>query len=135
MTETEIPDPTRPQEKVRQVFVRNLVRDALIGIFGEERDNPQAIRVNVDLAVMDPGPEFSGSITEVVRYDEVVDKIDRIIAQGHIPLVESLAERIAQACLGDNRVISVRVSVEKLEAIANAESVGVAIFRTKASKA
>ena len=41
-----------------------------------------------------------------------------IVAAGHVRLVETLAERIAEACLADRRVHLARVRVEKLDIFA-----------------
>lgn len=122
-------DPLRPSPGTRHVFVRNLVLPALIGIFPHELDTPQPLRVNVDLAVRDSAPDGHASITDIVRYDNVAGQVKAIIAAGHVRLMETLAERIAQACLEDKRVLAVRVVLEKLEAFAEAESVGIAIER------
>ncbi len=54
-----------------------------------------------------------------------------MIAEGHIRLIETLAERIATACFADSRVKTARVRVEKLHALSNAESAGVEIERTR----
>jgi len=52
-----------------------------------------------------------------------------LTSDGHINLVETLAERIAALCLADARVSSVRVRVEKLDIYEQADSVGVEIER------
>ena len=52
-----------------------------------------------------------------------------IIAQGHIDLVETLADMIADALLVDRRIRQLRVQVEKPDAIDQAQSVGIAIER------
>ena len=52
-----------------------------------------------------------------------------IVAAGHVRLVETLAERIAEACLADRRVHLARVRVEKLDIFADATSAGVEIER------
>jgi heptosyltransferase-1 len=40
-------------------------------------------------------------LKHVVSYEIVVKKVEAILAQGHINLVETLAERIAASCDGD----------------------------------
>jgi dihydroneopterin aldolase len=52
-----------------------------------------------------------------------------LVAGGHMQLVETLAERIAETILIDHRIRSVRVRVEKLDVFADAGSVGVEIER------
>lgn len=114
---------------IRHVFVRDLMLDAEIGIHAHEKGRSQKIRVNIDLAVADQEGEPSDEIGSVVCYETVVKDIRAIVAAGHIGLVETLAERIAEAGLTDKRVISVRVRIEKLQAIEGTQSVGVEIER------
>lgn len=115
--------------RLRHVFVRDLELLAPLGIHQHEKAAPQRIVVNIDLSVK----EGSGDddIGHVVSYEIVVKKVDAIIAEGHINLVETLCEKIAQACLTDKRVVAARVRVEKPDIIKNARSVGVEIERTR----
>jgi dihydroneopterin aldolase len=115
--------------RLRHVFVRDLELLAPIGIYDHERQKPQRIIVNIDLSVQ----EGSGDddISHVVSYEIVVKKVEAIIADGHTNLVETLCEKIASACLKDQRVLAARVRVEKPDIIPNARSVGVEIERVR----
>jgi len=114
---------------IRHVFVRDLELDALIGVYTHEKSAHQPIIVNIDLTV-DEGLEPSeDDLTNVVCYETIVKKVKSIIGDGHIGLVETLAERIAERSLEDKRVAAVRIRIEKLNAIAEARSVGVEIER------
>ena len=75
--------------------------------------------------------EIADRFENVVCYEEVVKRTESIVSSGHTNLVETMAEEIASACLEDARVFVARVRVEKLDAIANAGSVGVEIERTR----
>ena len=116
---------------IRHVFVRDLEIDARLGIYPEEKANPQRIIVNIDLSVKEGPDRLSDDIKNVVSYEIVVKKVERIVAQGHVNLVETLAELIAAACLNDARVMAARVRIEKPDVIKNARSVGVEIERTR----
>jgi dihydroneopterin aldolase len=52
---------------------------------------------------------------DVFSYDVIMDGIRIIVASGHIPLVETLAERVAASILTHARVVGVAVRVEKLD--------------------
>jgi dihydroneopterin aldolase len=122
------------REGVRHVFVRDLMLDARIGVHRHEKKKQQRIRVNLDMAVRE-GPMREGSprmrdqLDEVVCYEKIVVAVRALIGQGHVNLVETLAERVAALCLQDARVISARVRVEKLDVFEDATSVGVEIER------
>lgn len=114
---------------VRHVFVHGLVLAARIGVFAAEEGRTQRVRVNVDLGVADgPGRD---ELSRVVDYSVIVDRVRAIVAAGHVRLVETLAERIAEACLEDGRILSARIRVEKLDIYADAEGVGVEIERRR----
>ena len=116
---------------VRHIFVRDYVIDAEIGVWEHEKDTHQKIRINVDLSVREDATHHNDQLGNVVCYNDIVTNIQRIIAGGHINLVETLAEKIADMALIEERVIGARVKVEKLEAVSGAASVGVEIERQK----
>jgi 7,8-dihydroneopterin aldolase/epimerase/oxygenase len=115
----------------RRVFIRDLELTASIGVHPEEKAKPQRIRLNIDLSVRDTQGDIADDIRNVVSYEAVIERIERIVAEGHVHLVETLAERIARSCLTDDRVISARIRVEKPDIIPNAKSVGVEIERRR----
>lgn len=126
------PTPLADAERaIRHVFIRNLELLAHIGIHGHERGKPQPVRINVDLAAKE-GAVSDDKLESVVDYEAITARIRIIVAAGHINLAETLAERIAEACLADSRVMTARVRVEKLHALPGAESAGVEIERARA---
>ena len=64
-----------------------------------------------------------------VSYERVVTLVRRIVADGHVRLVETLAERIAAGVLADPRIRVVRIRVEKLDVFEEIAAVGVEIER------
>lgn len=133
MDATRIADAARG---LRHVFIRDLVLQASIGVYPSEHEAMQRIRINLDLAVLDEGaaPMSHAAVgrddlARVVDYEAVANSARAIVASGHVQLVETLAERIAAAIVTDNRVISVRVRVEKLDVFPDAASAGVEIER------
>ena len=121
---------------LRHMFLRDMVLTASIGVHPHEHAAPQRIRINVDLGVEDDGarplsrqPIGRDELARVVDYEKLANGIRRIVAQGHVRLVETLAERIAEACLADQRVHLARVRVEKLDIFSDAISAGVEIER------
>jgi|SRR5438067_9392698 7,8-dihydroneopterin aldolase/epimerase/oxygenase len=111
------------------VLIRDLELLARIGVHGHEVGKPQPVRINVALtASFDSGAD---KLENAVDYEAVADKIRGIATAGHINLAETLAERIAAACLEDSRITRARIRVEKLHALAGAEAAGVEIERIK----
>ncbi len=121
---------------LRHVFLRDMVLAASIGIYPHEHATPQRIRINVDLGVDDDGARAVSRVavgrdelSRVVDYERVAETVRGIVGAGHVKLVETLAERIAEACLRDPRVSLARIRVEKLDILADAHSAGVEIER------
>ena len=124
------PLPVRePGLRTRRIFVRDLVVPCLIGVHRHEKDGRQRVRINLDLDVAEDEAAHGDRLANVVCYEEIVSAIRRITDAGHINLVETLAERIAEYCLRDPRVRMARVRIEKLDVFADAGSVGVEIER------
>lgn len=115
---------------LRHVFVRDLVLSCVIGVHAYEKDRRQRVRINVDLGVDEGEEPHSDRLANVVCYEDIVALIRGIVGDGHINLVETLAERIGAVCLQNPSCRSARVRVEKLDVFADAESVGVEIERT-----
>lgn len=115
--------------RLRHVFVRDLEVMALIGIYDHEKVNPQRIIVNIDLSVHEAEGPITDEISHVVSYEIIAKKVETIVAEGHVNLVETLAEKFAESCLRDKRVAAARVRIEKPDIIPNARSVGVEIER------
>jgi len=128
VTQLKIADAAR---KLRHVFIRDLLLDAHIGVHRHEKGRRQPVRVNIDLTVLESGPDAGDHLSDVVCYEEVVDKVKALAGAGHINLAETMAERIAASCLEDERVLVARIRVEKLAVIASAASVGVEIERAR----
>ena len=121
-----------------RLFVRDLVLDARIGIHPHEHGRTQRVRINLDLIVDPPaGPAgpVRDNIADVVSYELLVEAARRRVAEGHINLVETLAERLAQDCMSHRRVRRARVCVEKLDVYNDAGSVGVEIEHSRGGSA
>jgi dihydroneopterin aldolase len=121
---------------MRHIFIRDMVLPASIGVHAHEHQAAQRVRINVDLGVQDDGmgglsrPRVAREdLSRVVDYAAVAATVRTIVAAGHIVLVETLAERIAESCLADPRVHVARIRVEKLDVFADAASAGVEIER------
>ncbi len=115
------------------VFVRDLTLKAMLGVHDFEKLEPQRVIINVDLTVRERNDPLEDDIHKVVSYEKVVDHIKAIVADGHVHLVETLAEMIAEKSLENPHVVAARVRVEKPDIFPEARSVGVEIERRKES--
>lgn len=97
-----------------RIFVRDFVLPVRIGAYRHEKSAAQKVRFDVTLE-LEPRRGAAKGMGEVVSYDLITDGIKAIVAEEHIDLVETLAERIAEHVLRAPRTLRATVRVEKLE--------------------
>lgn len=115
---------------VRRMFIRNLVLTASVGVYAYERTVPRRIRVNLDCFIWENSiPLIGDHLDHVICYQTLLETVRTVIADRHVNLIETLAERVATACLQDMRVRSVKVRIEKLDLFTDVDSVGIEIER------
>ena len=114
-----------------QILIEALVLQAQIGVFDFEYGQDQSVRFDLVVDIEPLAADAAHETHNIVRYDHIVADIKAILKEGHIDLVETLAERVATASLLYERARQVCVTVAKLDAIDEAKSVGVRITRRK----
>ena len=114
---------------VRSVFIRDLELIASVGVYEHEKRYEQRLVVSLELSVEDDYDGKSDRLEHVYDYDAAIAAVKETIAEGHIHLIETLAERIASRCLEDSRVRLVRVRLEKPDVLPACRSIGIEITR------
>lgn len=117
---------------IRHVFIRDMMIETEIGVHPREKFQAQRIIINVDLAVTETPVRDTDRYSDVVCYEKVVRRVRAFAAEGHVHLLETMAERIAEACLEDKRVLTARVRIEKPDVFEDCRSVGIEIERHRA---
>ncbi len=97
------------------IFVRDFVADCNVGVYAEEQGITQKVMFTVEARLATDVYASSDEMAEVPSYADIIDTIIALARGGHINLVETFAERIAESCLADPRIVAVRVRLEKLE--------------------
>ena len=115
----------------RIVFLHDIMLVAHIGVHAHEHGRPQRVRINIDLMVADDGADARDELARVVDYEALATTVRRIVGGEHVKLVETLAERLAAACLADTRISHARIRVEKLDVFDDIGSAGVEIERRR----
>ena len=107
----------------QRILMSDLTLPCRIGVTEAERAERQRLRFNLRLEIR-PDPPREDTITEVVDYGRLVARIRNVCAEVEVRLLESLSERIAQACFLDDRVIGARVRIEKLDRYPDVGGIG-----------
>ncbi len=114
-----------------RVFVRGLLVQAEIGLYPHERGRVQPLVIDVELEME---PASVAGIGDTVNYETLADYAAALAAAGHVDLVETFAERLAQGCLENPHVVRARVRVEKPQALERAQAAGVEIVLGRAGR-
>ncbi len=97
------------------IFVQDFVVDCNVGVYAEEQGVTQKVRFAVEARLSKDIFSVDDEMVEVPSYADIIDMIVALARGGHINLVETFAERIAAQILADERIVAVRVVLEKLE--------------------
>ena len=114
------------------VKINRLVLDMSIGVHPHEKLNKQRVALDLELEVEYPIDGFERAIyKKVACYETLIGEVKKLALSGHIVLVETFAEKIADIALSDQRVIAASVSVEKLDIFDDCEAVGARIRKSR----
>ena len=105
--------------------------DCVLGVYPEERTRRRRVRMEVWAEVDAGKAAASDRIEDAFNYEKIEAEAREIAARGKFRLVETLAAKVAEACLAHDQVRSVRVRVEKPGALAHTRSVAVEVARAK----
>ncbi len=118
----------RRKHDANKIFIRDFVIETEIGVNDSEKGRKQRVIINV-VIVPKIWPNAShDNINETVSYDDVVKIIQQISASGHVHLVETFAELVAQKCLKNLPIKTIKIKLEKPDIYGFAIP-GVEIFR------
>ena len=116
------------------IFLNDFLIQANIGVYEYEKEIAQPLRINIIAKVKNPQNINDDNLQSVVCYNQISKKIKKIIKSGHTILLEKLAEKIFQECFKNKRIETMKIRLEKLDAIQDAESAGIEIERSRAEK-
>ena len=116
------------------IFLNDFLIQANIGVYKHEKEITQPLRINIIAKVKNPININDVNLQSVVCYNQISKKIKKIIKSGHTILLEKLAEKIFQECFKNKRIETMKIRLEKLDAIQDAESAGIEVERSRAEK-
>lgn len=109
------------------ISIRDLVVPCFIGIREHEKFSKQPVRISLKCHTR-LNQEMSHDFNYIC-YDDLIHSIEDYVAQGHIDLVEHMAQGILDICFKHESVYRVFISVEKTAVYDHVASVGVEIER------
>ena len=115
----------------RTVFIKDFIIEEIIGIHKHEKIKKQKIKFNIVLDVNQNSLPDEKNIKSIVNYEKITNKLENLTRKKKYNFLESLVEDSFKEIFEDERINSVTIKIEKPEAIKNAKSVGVEVFKTR----
>ena len=115
----------------RTVIIKDFIIEEIIGIHKHEKIKKQKIKFNIVLDINQNSLPDEKDIKSIVDYEKITNKLKKLTRSKKYNFLESLAEDSFKEIFEDKRINSVTIKIEKPEAIKNAKSVGVEIFKTR----
>jgi len=115
----------------RSVLIKDFIVNEIIGIHKHEKINKQNIIFNIVIDVNQNTFPDENNISSIVDYEKITNKLESLARYKNYNFLESLAEDSFKEIFEDKRIDSIKIKIEKPEAIENAKSVGVEIFKSR----
>ena len=127
----ELKSPINKNTIKRSVLIKDFIINEIIGIHEHEKINKQKIIFNIVIDVNQNTLPNENNISSIVDYEKITNKLENLAKNKNYNFLESLAEDSFKEIFEDKRINSVKIKIEKPEAIKNAKSVGVEIFKSR----
>ncbi len=111
------------------ILIKNLRIKGILGIHPHEQQTPQTILVSVRVSTDIRQAAEHDNILKTINYSTLSKDIIRFIKSSRYRTIEALIEALAGEVLKNNLAKEVWLRVEKPNAVAEADSVGVEITR------
>ena len=115
----------------RTVFIKDFIIQEIIGVHEHEKTKKQKIKFNIVVNVNQSTVPDEKDIKSIVDYEKITNKLENLVKNKKYNFLENLAEDSFKEIFEDKRINSVKIKIEKPDAIKNADSVGVEVFKNR----
>ena len=113
------------------IFIREFRVDAWVGIYEWEKQRAQSLEMDIEIGIPGNAVGRTDNIHDTVHYGDVVERIQKDLAQRKFKLLEALAEHVCNVITRDFKAPWVRLSVAKLGHVRGVRKVGVTLERQR----
>jgi 7,8-dihydroneopterin aldolase/epimerase/oxygenase len=104
---------TMPEDSTDRLTVQGIEAFGHHGVFDFERREGQVFVVDLVLGLDTRAAARSDDLHDTVDYGTLVTRVRQAVERDPVDLIETLADRIADECLADERVAWAEVTVHK----------------------
>ena len=114
-----------------KIVISNLKVDTIIGTLAAERKKIQTLVLNLELYLPLEKSGKSDDLFDSVDYCQVENKIITMGKKTKFLLIERFAQEVANLCLEDKMISSVKIEIIKIGALKHSDKVAVCIERKR----
>ena len=100
-------------QRYRKILINNLIIQASIGVYEQEKQNKQKIIVNVELLLSNDSEPKQDNLEATQDYSKFRKCLIDIIESQHFHLLEVLVEKIHSTLMRNSYVIGTKVKISK----------------------
>jgi dihydroneopterin aldolase len=115
----------------RTIFIKDFIIHEIIGMHDYEKAKKQKIKFNIVIDVNQNTLPNEKDLRSIINYEKITKKLKNLVKNKKYNFLESLAEDSFVEIFKDKRISSVKIKIEKPDAIKNASSAGVEIFKSR----
>ena len=104
------------------IYIKDLRVQAIIGIFGWEREVRQEVSIDLEMAFDCKRAAKTDAIEDTIDYKKIAKGIIKFVEESEFQLQETLAESIAELVKNKYKVNSLKLRVSKPGALRHAEA-------------
>ena len=102
---------------MRTVFIKDFIIQEIIGIHEHEKTKKQKIKFNIVVNVNQNTVPDEKDIKSIIDYEKITNKLENLAKNKKYNFLESLAEDSFKEIFEDKRINSVKIKIEKPDAI------------------
>ena len=101
------------KRRYRKILINNLIMQAFVGVYENEKQNKQRIIVNVELLLSNDTEPKQDNLEATQDYSQFRKCLIDIIESQHFHLLEVLVEKIHTTLVRNSYVIGAKVKISK----------------------
>lgn len=118
-----------------RIFIRDLRIETIIGIYDHERETPQTVVLDLDMAADIAKAAASENIEDALNYHTLSLRLAEFLGSSRFLLIETMAEEVAALIQREFGVSWLRLRLHKPGALPGSTNVGLVIERGQHQRA
>jgi len=115
----------------KKVIIKDLILNFFIGYYSSEKVKKQNVKFNIELNYTDQKNHSDKDIKSIIDYGKIIKVIKNLTENKHYNFLETLADDLFDELFKEERIYKIKLKIEKLDAIREADSVGIEITKNR----